>query len=50
MTNLWHTLYKSSEHYSTPEASIHIYDSTYVVINYMLGIGWGEQTVEKSHV
>ena len=50
MTHLWHTLYKSSEHYSTPEASIHIYDSTYVVINYMLEMGMSEQIERKTYV
>lgn len=50
MTHLWHTLYKSSEHYSTLEASIDIYDSTYVVINYMLEMGMSEQIERKTYV
>ena len=43
-------MYKSYEHYSTPGASIHIYDSTYVVINYMLEMDRSEQIERKSYV
>ena len=31
-------------------ASIDIYDVSCIDVSYMLGIGWGEQTMEKSHV
>ena len=47
---LWHTLYKSCEHYWMYRTGIHIYDGSCIVINYKLGIDRSEQTVEKSHV
>ena len=50
MIIFWYTLNKSSEHYWMIWASIDIYDVSYIDVSYMLGIGWAEQTVEKSHV
>ena len=50
MIIFWYTLNKSSEHYWMLWASIDIYDVSCIDVSYMLGIGWGEQTVEKSHV